>query len=924
MNRDKRIKRLKRLRYWLLWRKWTIWQLASIWPQRTRQKLILTGLMLLAMVSVLSPPALSTSHHFSSDEIGLVMTIASGSEAALDLHSNQLVSVSNDHALLIEGQRYYEAGQLQAALQRWRQFAEDTTAQNISRALGWSYVSIAAQDLGAWDQAEGAISRSFSLLANSDRANDGTNEYWAVQARVLNAQGRLLLGQGQPEAAWEIWTQTEAAYDTDHDQLGSIGAQINQSQALQTMGLYRRAKLQLEAVVAALATQPDSEMKAIALKSLGTVFQTAGSLEHSKAALTESLDIYQQIGRDADVAGTLFALANTLRLMQDSDGAQQRYQAVEALVPGSILHVKSQLNRFNLMLETQQWQQARQLLPSLFEQVKTLPASRQSVYSRVNLTESLLSNRNELGNEPDSEPINGSEDANQPIAWISAEDIATLLREGIQQAQTLEDNRAQAFAIGELSKLYDYTEQWSDSQALAQRALSLSQENNAQDMAYLWQRQLGKAYHHQGKETEAIASYTSAVETLRQVRRDLLATNADVQYSFRETVEPVYRELVSILLLPDDASEQALGQARQAIEELQLAEIENYFKSACVDSTTEAIDNLDTQAAVIYPIVLPDRIEVVLSVPGLPLSHYRTWQTEQKTNQKVSELYRYLNPVLSQNRRLSLSKEIYDWLILPAEETLTANKITTLVFVLDGQFRQIPMAALHDGEQYLLEKYGVALTPGMRLLGPHFQNPKPLQALMLGLTEARGGFAALPGVKTELEQVANRVNAEILFDQDFTQAKLATEIDRIPFPVLHLATHGQFSSDLEETFLLAWDKKISIGDLDNLLRSRREKSEPVELMVLSACQTAEGDDRAALGLAGMAIRSGARSTLATLWSVNDSSTAALMTEFYQELSNTDLTKAEALRRAQIKILQNPEYSHPYYWSPFVLIGNWLS
>ena len=95
-------------------------------------------------------------------------------------------------------------------------------------------------------------------------------------------------------------------------------------------------------------------------------------------------------------------------------------------------------------------------------------------------------------------------------------------------------------------------------------------------------------------------------------------------------------------------------------------------------------------------------------------------------------------------------------------------------------------------------------------------------------------------------------------------------------------------------------------------------------MVLSACQTAEGDDRAALGLAGMAIRSGARSTLATLWSVNDGSTAALMTEFYNELSNGELTKAEALRRAQIKILQTPEYSHPYFWSAFVLIGNWLS
>jgi CHAT domain-containing protein len=343
-----------------------------------------------------------------------------------------------------------------------------------------------------------------------------------------------------------------------------------------------------------------------------------------------------------------------------------------------------------------------------------------------------------------------------------------------------------------------------------------------------------------------------------------------------------------------------------------------------VDSASEYIDKLDGEAAVLYPIVLSDRVEVILSLPNSPLQHYRTWQTATETHEAVDELFQYFNPALSSNKRLKLSQQLYEWLITPAEAALSENNIHTLVFVLDGQFRNIPMAALYDGEQYLLEKYSVALTPGLKLLGPHFQDPKPLQALMLGLTEARNGFSALPGVRNEIEQVSARVNAEVLFDEDFTKENLTHEIDRVPFPVLHLATHGQFSSNLEETFLMAWDQRLSLGDLDDLLRTRRQQNDPIELMVLSACQTAEGDDRAALGLAGMAIRSGARSTLATLWAVNDESTAALMTQFYQELSNADLSKAEALRLAQIKILQNPEFSHPYYWSPFVLIGNWLS
>jgi len=817
-----------------------------------------------------------------------------------------LTTDSEPVSSLATGQQQYRAGQLAPALQSWRQAAENLSENPLQQAVALSYVSIAAQDLGDWVQAESAISQSLSLVA--DGATSQPSEQ--AQAQVFNVQGRLLLKQGRPEAAVETWRRAEVAYKRAGDVLGEIGAQINQSQALQTMGLYRRARLQLEEIAERLKERPASEVKAIALKSLGTVFQTAGSLEQSQQYLEESLKIYRQVGTDADVADILFSLANTLRLMKESASAEAYYQESESLSPAaSILTAQATLNRLTLLLDTEQWQSAQTLLPQVVAQLKRLPASRPAIYGRVYLAESLLSHN--------------SEDI-RPVDWLSVSTIAGFLRDGSRQAAELQDGRAQAFSLGTLSKLYGYNRQWLESQRLAQRALALSQSSNAEDIAYRWQQQLGKAYHQQGKEAQAIASYSAAVDTLSQVRRDLLATDADIQYSFRETVEPVYRELVSLLLLPEAASQEALNQSRNVIEELQLAEMENYFRSACIDSDAELIDKLDNEAAVMYPIVLSDRVEVVLSVPGLPLRHYRTWQTQEDTNQTINSLYRYFNPALSSNRRLRLSKQIYDWLITPAEEVLSENNIKTLVFVLDGRFRRIPMAALYDGEHYLLEKYGVALTPGLKLLGPHFQNPKPLQALMLGLTEARSGFSALPGVKTEIEQVASRINAEVLFDRAFTKESLATQVDRLPFPVLHLATHGQFSSDLEKTFLLAWDQKISVSDLDSLLKSRREQDEPIELMVLSACQTAEGDDRAALGLAGMAIRSGARSTLATLWAVNDHSTAELMTEFYREISGGELTKAEALRRAQIKILKNPTYSHPYYWSPFVLIGNWLS
>ena len=871
---------------------------------RYRRQLVFLLLALLMFGVVMLRPANADYQLPNPDTLAMGQPLANTALYA-DTDDSAAISRSrNVDALLLLGQQNYEAGQLVAALQNWKSAVENAP-NPLKQALGLSYVSLAAQDLGDWAQAEEAITRSFALLADSQ----GGAESVKVQAQILNMQGRLQLKQGKPESAWETWQETERFYARTDDFLGSIGAQINQAQALQTMGLYRRARVKLMDITTALEKQPDVKVKAIALQSLGNVLQTSGSLEQSQKHLAESIRLYEQLDDQSEALVVLSSLANTQRLMGDTDAALQSYRTVEDRSNQLLVRSKASLNRLSLLLDSKQWKPAKELLPDIYLAVQSLPDGREAIFHKVNLIESLLSNSGE---------------EQQPIRWLSVEKAVTLLKEAHQQAQLLRDERSQSLVMGELAKVYSYVQRWSDAQILAEKALSVSQNIAAQDLSYRWQQQLGKAYIAQGKKEDAIASYSDAVNTLGYVRRDLLVTNADVQYSFRKTVEPVYRELVSLLLLDDEISQANLLKAREVIEDLQLAELENYFKSACVDSASEYIDKLDSEAAVLYPIVLSNRVEVILSLPGGELKHYRTWQSNETTNQVISDLFRNFNPALSSRKRLSLSKQIYDWLIEPAEVDLASSQVKTLVFVLDGKFRNIPMAALYDGDRYLLEKYSVALTPGLKLLGPHFQNPKPLQALMMGLTEARGGFSALPGVKDEIEQVATRVSAEVLFNQDFTKEKLESEIDRVPFPVLHLATHGQFSSDLNKTFLLAWDEKITLSDLDGLLRSRRQQSEPIELMVLSACQTAEGDDRAALGLAGMAIRSGARSTLATLWAVNDQSTAALITQFYQELSNTNLSKADALRAAQIKILQTPEFSHPFYWSPFVLIGNWLS
>ncbi len=234
------------------------------------------------------------------------------------------------------------------------------------------------------------------------------------------------------------------------------------------------------------------------------------------------------------------------------------------------------------------------------------------------------------------------------------------------------------------------------------------------------------------------------------------------------------------------------------------------------------------------------------------------------------------------------------------------------------------MAALHDGHQYLIEHYQIAVTPGLQLMDPHKFSHEQVKALVAGLSEGVAGSIPLPGVKQEVATIQHQLPAQVLLDQTFTTQALKARATTTPFTLVHLATHGNFDSSADNTFLQTWDGRLTVNDLRSVLNQRSLKDQQaIELLVLSACQTAEGNNRAALGMAGIAVRSGARSTLATLWAVNDASTARFITEFYQRLLQPHVSKAQAVREAQLALLQSQEFSHPFFWAPFILVGNWL-
>jgi CHAT domain-containing protein len=824
--------------------------------------------------------------------------------------------------LVIEAQQAYQSGRYEQARLAWEAalLAAEHQSDRSSHISILNALSTTYRELGDWQQAESAIQQNLDLLVHDEPMS---KQDQLLYAQTLNTQGALLLTMGQPQKAYDLWLQAESLYRQVDDQEGILGSRINQVQALQAMGLYRQAYLELGEIQEQIKALPDSLLKVTGLKSLGDVFQITGNLEESEEVLIASVELAEKLGERVTASAAWLSLGNAYRGFEQDEAAIQAYAAAAENAATSVAAATASLNELALLIETEQWEVVTSRLATLKPLVVNLEPSRMGIYARVNLAANL---QTILRQQPTS----------ATSFTVTPGEIAQLLSVAVEQAKNIHDQRAEAYALGQLGTLYEQTQQLDYALGLTEQALALSQRLNAGDIAYRWQWQKGRILKEKAKATSgasanelteaAIAAYRDAVTTLQQIRAELVAADALVRFSFRENIEPVYREFVDLLVVPD-ASEADLRLARQVIEDLQLAELQNFFRSACLDIQAQQIDQIDSTAAVIYPVVLPERLVVIAALPDQTLQYHSVPITEANLDQTVTQFLQTLNPVFSNTSRLEVSQTLYRWLIDPLQPTLEAQHIETLVFVPDGALRNIPMAALHTGDKYLIEAFNVALTPGLQLLPPQPLIGQNTNILAGAITEAHQGFPALPGVAHEIEEISTTFPTTVFLNEEFTAENLQQEVHRIDFPIVHLATHGQFSSEVSETFLVSWKEPLKIQDFQVLVREQLPQiRQPIELLVLSACQTAEGDDRAALGLAGFAVRSGARSTLATLWAVNDESTGLFIAEFYRQLSREDIkvSKAMALRQAQLSLLQNsPDFNHPYYWAPFVLVGNWL-
>ena len=761
---------------------------------------------------------------------------------------------------------------------------------------------------------------------------------YTTQAITPEELGQANYVAGQFEQAIHHW-QTTLDFE-HHKPPQRIDIMIKLSQSYQALGLSQRALTilsQAELLVDKLPIQSLSKNDALILTKLFLI--------KSDISLATKKDVQARFYADKSLeflptpapnlihAAILNNLGNVLTVEAYYANAVKTYvEAMELaqLADNALLSGQVLTNMAYAYSKNGQWHQAIKTLLKAKQQFDLLEINYAKAYGLISVGELAL---RFLSAKPQ---IQHSKFNRKNFAY-------QVLSIAITIAKDIDNPRLISYAYGFLGQLYNLEQRYEEALALTRQAIFyakldtmsfFSEQNQASEILYRWQWQLGRLFKALHKNDEAISAYRSAVTSLQPIRQELTIGYRRTEQSFRERIGPVYFELADLLLqrakkIRHPKSQDKIRDLKEALDTIELfktAELQDYFQDECLiqsQSKQTLLDNIAPHTAVIYPILLPERVVILLSLQNR-IQQFSVPITANQMKDEVNE-FRFELEADDTVFFMEYAKRLYQWLIEPLSISLAAHDIDTLIIVPDGVLRTIPFAALHDGQQFLIKKYALVTSPGLTLTESKTSRRNGTKILLNGLSKGVQDYSALSYVRDEIKNISQfypAKNRTQLLDQNFTVNNFAEALKTDVYSILHIASHGQFDSNPQKTFLLTYDGKITVDQLEALIRLSKRRQEPMELLTLSACQTAVGDDQAALGLAGIALKAGARSALASLWSIDDKATSILMNKFYQQLQQNGLSKAKALQTAQQYLLGYYRYQHPAYWASFLLIGNW--
>ena len=737
------------------------------------------------------------------------------------------------------------------------------------------------------------------------------------------ATGDALLRAGNPEAAEAQFEHAADGYSRAGDSRDCAWAKISLASVYQQLGRADLAYNTFQQANTVAKKAQDQSLLAAIDNGLGSldILSSAADSDDAEPLLKKSYDLAianHETGVAADAANNL---GNLYSYQRNYPGAETQYaramqMAESAGEPETVCRSEGNLARVEL--EEGNFEKAAKSCQEVASDAAKLPDSHDKAFLLI-----------------------GAGDTLNKIYFASTAHVDKLRLEAFEAYQAGEavagrigDKRSESYALGYEGQMYEAEKKYDDALTLTRQALFFAQQIQSPDILYRWEWQVGRLLREQGDPEGAVDAYRRAVTTLQTVRHDvsLHYGNPTAHSSFRDVAGGLYSQLSDLLLQKadraktEDEQQKYLVEARDTTELLKSAELEDYFQDQCVSllkSRQARVESISPTAAVIYIIPLPDRTEILVTLGSGKIEHVKSSVTEEELT-AISNQFRTNLEKRSTDEYLEQADLLYADLIKPLEGLLEQHHIDTLVFVPDGALRTIPMAALRDGDKFLIQKYAIAVTPGLTLMQAKPLHEGHVDLIMNGISQGVQGFPPLDHVPEEVRNITAMYGGKSLMNSDFTNGSFSNEFKNTNYSIVHIASHGHFDSDSRKTFVLTFDNKLGLDDLEQLLRPSQIRDKPVELLTLSACETAAGDDRAALGLAGVAIKAGARSAFASLWCVNDEASSVLVSDFYAGLKSTpSITKAQALQHAQCKLIADPRYSHPCYWSPYLLIGNWL-
>lgn len=736
------------------------------------------------------------------------------------------------------------------------------------------------------------------------------------------AAGEELYQHGQFSPAYARWKEAEQAYTKEKDVEGQIRALMREAAACQALGQHRLSVQQLFSAETLAENGKKRRLLAEVKAARGAISIFTREADQAEPLLQESL----KLAREERATGLQASILNSLGIIQDSQGKPE--EAARSFEEGAKLaQASGQQDLLGKILKNQ----ADSALAA-----KDLDGAERSATLATQAADKL----------PD-----GHEKAFQLMGvgqlleqlFIDSPDHQNSLRarafrlyqQAGKMAETAGDQRALSYALGYEGAQYEFEKRDADALALTRRAVFLAQEAHSPDALYRFERQAGRLLAKGHQRDAAIEAYRRAVATLQTIRNDVSMRfgNRNAHSSFRNAAGGTFFELADLLLqraatlAPGDEQQALLREARDTAELLKAAELEDYFQDDCVNivkSKIKKIESLSPKAAVVYIIALPDRTEILMGLPSGKIERFQAEVNDEKLTETVRNFRQGLEDRTSDSY-FADGQQLWEWLIKPIEPLMESNHLDTLVFVPDGALRTVPMSALYDGQKFLVQKYAIAVTPGLQLMESAPAARRKPNVMIGGISEARDGFPALVNVPTEVAHLQDVFHQKSsLMNGSFLHDAIGDRIASEPYTIVHIASHGHFDDDVRKSFVLTYDKHMTLDDIERFIRPAQLRDQGLDLLTLSACQTAAGDDRAALGLAGVAVKAGARAAFATLWFVNDAASSQLVSDFYTELAtHPERTKAQALQAAQIKLLSNEHYSHPCFWGPYLIIGNWL-